>query len=278
MMRANPLSQFKMPALMGILNLTPDSFSDGAMFNDPERALEHARSLLEAGAGIIDLGGESTRPGALEVSVEEELQRVLPVLRKLGGLHPRPRISIDTRHARTAEACIAEGANLINDISALRHDPDMAPLLAGFPQVDVILMHMRGQPETMQVAPRYDDLYNDIKGFFIERIEFCEAHGIARERLFLDPGIGFGKTAEHNLALLGALHRFAELGLPIVLGASRKRFIDAISASAPDQRLAGSLAAALVGAMQGVAILRVHDVFAHNQFFKVLRAIVGEKA
>jgi len=135
-MSANPLSQFKMPALMGILNLTPDSFSDGAMFNDPERALEHARSLLEAGAGIIDLGGESTRPGALEVSVEEELQRVLPVLRKLGGLHPRPRISIDTRHARTAEACIAEGANLINDISALRHDPDMAPLLAGFPQVD----------------------------------------------------------------------------------------------------------------------------------------------
>jgi len=263
---------------MGILNLTPDSFSDGAMFCDPERALEQALMLLEAGAQIIDLGGESTRPGASEVPVEEELQRVLPVLRRLIRLHPRPRISIDTRHARTARVCIEEGATMINDISALRHDPQMASLLSDYPQVEIILMHMQGQPETMQVAPKYIDLCGEIKSFFEERIEFCESCGIARERLYLDPGIGFGKTTEHNLALLRALDKFGDLGLPIVLGASRKRFIDSVSPSAPDQRLAGSLAAALAGSMQGVSILRVHDVFAHSQFFKVLQAIVGQKA
>lgn len=259
---------------MGILNLTPDSFSDGARYLVPERALEHAARLIEAGAGIIDLGGESTRPGSQEVSPHEEIARVLPVLRVLRKRHPGIMLSVDTRHAETAEMAIEAGADIINDISALRHDPAMAGILSAHPRVKIILMHMQGQPQTMQTAPHYDDLIGEIRDFFTGRIEFCEARGIDRSRLMLDPGIGFGKNLEHNLKLLATQTPFMAFGLPLVLGASRKRFIDAICSSAPDQRLAGSLAAALSVAMQGDVILRVHDVFEHAQFFKVLGAVI----
>ena len=268
------LSSLAAPCLMGILNLTPDSFSDGARYLDPERAVEHADRMVKAGAGIIDLGGESTRPGSEEVPPAEEIQRILPVLRILRKRYPHIELSIDTRHSETAEAAIEAGADIINDISALRHDPDMAAVLAAHSRVKVILMHMQGQPQTMQDAPHYDDLVGEINGFFAQRIEFCEANGIGRPRLMLDPGIGFGKTLEHNLKLLAAFNLFREHGLPLVLGASRKRFIDAVFASGPDQRLAGSLAAGLAAALQGDCILRVHDVFEHAQFFAVLKAIL----
>lgn len=268
------LSNFVIPRLMGILNLTPDSFSDGARYLDHELALEHADRMVKAGAGIIDLGGESTRPGSEEVPPAEEILRILPVLRKLRKRYPHIELSIDTRHSETAEAAIEAGADIINDISALRHDPDMAVVLAAHPKVKIILMHMQGQPQTMQNAPHYHDLVGEINSFFIQRIEFCEANGIERSRLMLDPGIGFGKTAGHNLKLLAALNLFREHGLPLVLGASRKRFIDAVFASGPDQRLAGSLAAGLAAALQGDCILRVHDVFEHAQFFAVLKAVL----
>lgn len=268
-------AQHKIPSLMGILNMTPDSFSDGARYMDPELALEHAARLIKAGADIIDLGGESTRPGSREVPAEEEISRILPVLERLKVAFPQIQLSVDTRHAGTAEASIKAGAHFINDISALRHDKNMARLLAAHPDVRIILMHMQGQPQTMQLAPSYDDLFGEIREFFRSRITYCESFGIDRERILLDPGIGFGKNLEHNLRLLKGLDLFSDLGLPIVLGASRKRFIDAVSPSSADQRLGGSLAAALTGALQGVAILRVHDVFEHAQFFKVLSAITG---
>jgi len=263
------------PRLMGILNLTPDSFSDGDRFMAPKLALEHATRLIKAGAEIIDLGGESTRPGSAEVPADQEISRVLPVLESLKADFPQIQFSVDTRHAATAEAAIKAGADIINDISALRHDRKMAALLAGYPEVKIILMHMQGQPQTMQLAPSYDDLFGEIREFFRSRIAYCESHGIDRQRLMLDPGIGFGKNLEHNLMLLKGLDLFQELELPIVLGASRKRFIDAVSPAFADQRIGGSLAAALMGALQGAVILRVHDVFEHAQFFKVLNAITG---
>lgn len=269
------LSGLQIPRLMGIVNLTPDSFSDGARYLDPDRAVDHAERLIEAGAEIIDLGGESTRPGSTEVKPEIEIQRVLPVLERLHARFPETALSIDTRHALTARTAIAAGATIVNDISALRHDPDIAKVLADHPRVRIILMHMLGQPQTMQQSPHYEDVVQDILAFFKERIAWCETSGIAPERLMLDPGIGFGKSLQHNLKLLSSLSLFRGLGLPLVLGASRKRFIDGISVSPPDQRLGGSLAAALCGALQGVAVIRIHDVYEHNQFFKVLNAIKG---
>ncbi|MCB5229686.1 MAG: dihydropteroate synthase [Candidatus Cloacimonetes bacterium] len=269
------LQDIKQPRLMGILNVTPDSFSDGGMYLDPDLAIQQGILMIESGAAIIDLGGESTRPSSSETDAQEEQKRVIPVLRELIQRYPHITYSIDTRHAATAAAAIELGASIVNDISALQHDPQMAALLAKHPRVQVILMHMQGQPQTMQDAPFYTDLLGEIKDFFAARIAFCTDAGIDPSRLILDVGIGFGKTAQHNLQLLAQLDTFTELGMPLVLGASRKSFIDQYSPSGVQDRLAGSLAAALVSALQDVEILRVHDVAEHRQFFALLNAITG---
>lgn len=260
---------------MGILNLTPDSFSDGGQFFEAEAAYKHAVKMIDEGADIIDLGGESTRPGASELPPDDEVRRVMPVLSRLHRDFPTLPLSIDTRHSETAAIAIGAGAMMVNDISALSHDPGMAALLARHPQVKVILMHMQGSPQTMQDKPWYEDLLAEISDFFAERISYCASSGIAKERLMLDPGIGFGKNMDHNLCLLANLSHFKSFGLPLVLGASRKRFIDAVHPSAVEERLPGSLASAYFGALQGVDIIRVHDVASHLQFFKVMQAIQG---
>lgn len=272
------LASIKTPRLMGILNITPDSFSDGARFFGPEAAISHAEKLIEEGADILDIGAESTRPGSDELFVDEEIHRLKPVLSALVKLYPGFPLSIDTRHAQTAALAIEMGVKTINDVSALTHDPEMAPLLAGHPEVAVIMMHIQGTPRTMQDAPCYEDLFGEIKGFFTSRIGYAESQGIDRSRLMLDPGIGFGKNLEHNLSLIANMSRFQSFGLPLVLGASRKSFIGKIHPSEPQQRICGSLAAALCAFLQDVAILRVHDVAEHLQFFDVLRAIAEARA
>ncbi len=267
---------FKTPQLMGILNVTDDSFSDGGRFASPEQALAQARILVEAGADILDIGGESTRPGARPVPVAEELRRVLPVVAKVRENWPDLPVSVDTRNSEVAQAAMELGATIINDISALNYDPRMAELLASHPGVKVVLMHMRGQPETMQSDPFYTDVLAEIDSFFTARIDFAVSRGIDRANLILDPGIGFGKTPRHNFQLLAQLDRFRKHGLPLLLGASRKRFIASLNPSGPQERMGGTLAAAVMAAWQGVDILRVHDVQAHRQFFAVLRAIGKE--
>lgn len=267
---------FKTPQLMGILNVTDDSFSDGGRFASPEQALAQARILVEAGADILDIGGESTRPGARPVPVAEELRRVLPVVAKVRENWPDLPVSVDTRNSEVAQKAMELGATIINDISALNHDPRMAELLASHPGVKVVLMHMRGQPETMQSDPVYTDVLAEIDSFFTARIDFAVSRGIDRANLILDPGIGFGKTPRHNFQLLARLDQFTKHGLPLLLGASRKRFIASVNPSGPQERMGGTLAAAVMAAWQGVDILRVHDVQAHRQFFAVLRAIGKE--
>ena len=247
------------PRLMGILNVTPDSFSDGGRFLRPEAAVMQAR-LMATGADIIDIGGESTRPGAVEVAVDAEIQRTAPVIAALrdGGLDLP--VSIDTRKAAVAAVSLAAGASWVNDVTALRFDPAMAGVVAssGCP---VILMHSIETPLTMQDDPVYDDVLLDVYDALAARIVFAEAAGIARNRIAIDPGIGFGKTLAHNLSLLARLSLFHNLGVPVLLGASRKRFIGTLSAeSDAARRLPGSLAVALAGVAQGVQMLRVHDV------------------
>ncbi|MBC7349305.1 MAG: dihydropteroate synthase [Candidatus Aminicenantes bacterium] len=263
------------PWLAGILNVTPDSFSDGGQYLEPGQAVERALRLVEQGARIIDIGGESTRPGSKEVPAEEELARIIPVIKKL-----RPQtaalISIDTRKSLVARAALDEGADLINDISALGHDPEMATVAtaAGVP---VILMHMLGSPETMQLNPQYDDLLGEIRAFFLERISRAEAAGIAPDRLVLDPGLGFGKTLEHNLTLINRLDYFLDLGKPVMVGPSRKSFIGFILEVPVDQRLEGTLAAAIISWLRGAAIIRVHDVLETKKALQVAQSIVKEE-
>jgi dihydropteroate synthase len=267
------MKTFKIPALMGILNITEDSFSDGGKFLQLEDALHQAEKLISEGADILDLGAESTRPGSLPVSEEIELQRLIPVLTEIRAKWQEIPISIDTRKSRVAQVAIDLGANIINDISALRFDPEMADVLSAHPQVKVILMHMQGEPQIMQENPHYKDLFGEINAFFEERIADAETKGISRERIYLDPGIGFGKTAEHNFKLLAHLEKFSRHHLPLVIGVSRKRFIASIDNSSVEERLGGTLAAGLVAAFKGAEILRVHNVQAHRQFFQVLKAI-----
>lgn len=245
------------PLVMGIVNVTADSFSGDGLAHDTAAAIVRARAQVAAGAGIIDLGAESTRPGAAPVSASQEIDRLLPVLEGLKDLG-RP-VSVDTRHAATMRAAAAAGAALINDISALEGEGSLAAAAAsGLP---VVLMHMQGEPGTMQQAPRYDDVVAEVLAYLESRIAACAAAGIARAKIILDPGIGFGKTVEHNLALLRALPRFHGLGCPVLVGVSRKSFIGAIAAEPdPARRLPGSLAVALHAAARGAAILRVHDV------------------
>jgi dihydropteroate synthase len=264
------------PLVMGILNVTPDSFSDGGRFDAAEAAIGAGHAMLEAGADILDIGGESTRPGAEAVSPEEELARILPVVRELGKAAP---VSVDTRNASVMEAVLEAGAEVVNDISALRHDAASLRVLMRA-EAPVILMHMPGDdPRRMQEFARYEDVVLEVARFLRDRVATLEALGIPRGRIAIDPGIGFGKTMEHNLALIERLPILAGVGCRIVFGASRKRFIGRLSGvEAAEERLAGSLAAALAAAQRGAAILRVHDVAETVQALAVWRACEAGEA
>jgi dihydropteroate synthase len=263
---------FDRTRLMGIVNVTPDSFSDGGDFLQADIAAQHAQRLIEEGAEIVDIGGESTRPGSMEVSLDEERQRILPVLDRLEDL--RAAISVDTRKAAMMREAAEVGADFINDVSALTHDPESLGVAAAI-GAPVILMHSRGDPRTMQDNPQYDDVLLDVYDYLESRIAACVQAGIKRELIVVDPGIGFGKTLDHNLALLAGLSLFHGLGAPLLLGASRKRIIGSITGKRdPKERVPGSLAVALAGAAQAVQILRVHDVDATRQALDVWRAAV----
>ncbi|MBE0532059.1 MAG: dihydropteroate synthase [Rhodospirillales bacterium] len=264
------------PLVMGIINVTPDSFSDGGEFLDAERAIAHGRRLVAEGADILDVGGESTRPGAAAVSPETETARVLPVVRALAA--EGFAVSIDTRRAAVMKAALEAGARIVNDITALEGDP-RAPGVVADAAAPVVLMHMQGEPGTMQNDPRYVDAALDVFDYLRDRIAACEAAGIPRRRIAVDPGIGFGKTVAHNLRILGCLELFLGLGCVILLGVSRKSFIGRLShGEPPAERLAGSLAAALAGAARGAHILRVHDVAETRQALAVWQAIADAEA
>jgi len=245
------------PLVMGVVNVTPDSFSDGGAWLDPGAAVAHGHDLARQGADILDIGGESTRPGAEPVPEDEELRRVVPVLEGLAGAGPR--LSIDTSKAAVAAAALQAGATIVNDVTALRGDPAMADLLAQH-DCDVCLMHMLGEPRTMQRDPRYDDVVADVKAFLSERLAFAVAQGIAEERVWLDPGIGFGKTIEHNLELLRRLHELAALGRPLVVGTSRKSFLGTMTGRGPHERVPATIATNVLALAAGARIFRVHDV------------------
>lgn len=270
--RQLPLSR---PLVMGILNVTPDSFSDGGRFFSAEAALEQAVRMVSEGADIIDIGGESTRPGATAVDPEEELRRVLPVVTRVHH-ECDVCISIDTYRASTAAAAIEAGAQIVNDISALRSDDEMATLIAKT-KVPVILMHMQGTPGNMQTDPGYRNCGEEICEFFEARIDFCVRHEIDKSKLILDPGIGFGKRLCDNLEILGRLSRFTEFGLPVMVGVSRKSFISMVAPESPaaDQRLGGSIAAAVASVANGAAIVRVHDVAPTVEALKVFMGIAA---
>ena len=248
------------PRVMGIVNVTPDSFSDGGRLGSIEAAVAHGLRLVEQGADILDIGGESTRPGAAPVPGADEIARVLPVIEGLRARWAGP-ISIDTMKPEVARAAVVAGATMWNDVAALGFTPDAMAVAAEL-RCDVALMHMKGEPRTMQAAPRYDDVAAEVTDWLAARAEAVMAAGVARERIWLDPGLGFGKTAQHNLALTGHLGRLAALGFPILYGASRKRMIQSIdpTATEPSDRLGGSLALALEAARRGAGIIRVHDV------------------
>ncbi|MGL6005983.1 dihydropteroate synthase [Aeromonas sobria] len=245
------------PHVMGILNVTPDSFSDGGNFNQIERAMAHARQMVSDGATLIDIGGESTRPGAPDVSEQEELDRVIPVIKRIAA-ELEVMISLDTSKAGVMREGCQAGAHLINDVRALQEEGALQA--AAEARVPVCLMHMQGQPRTMQVEPHYDDLLGEVHAFFDERITACMAAGIAREQLLLDPGYGFGKTLAHNYQLLAAQKELLDYGLPLLVGMSRKSMIGNLLGRPVDERLAGSLACALIGMQHGARIIRVHDV------------------
>lgn len=261
------------PQVMGIVNVTPDSFSDGGAYDTLEAAIAHALKLAEEGADILDIGGESTRPGAEEVSLEEELRRVIPVIEQLAKQTSLP-ISIDTSKPEVMRAAVAVGAGMINDVQALRREGalDAAASLG----VPVVLMHMLGEPRSMQDVPEYDDVVGDVHRFLAERLFAAEMSGIAKKNLLVDPGFGFGKNTQHNLALLAQLERFTELGVPVLAGLSRKRSIGEITGrGAARDRVAGSVAAHLIAAQRGAMILRVHDVAATVDALKVWNAVAA---
>ncbi len=263
------------PALFGILNVTPDSFSDGGDFLDPEAAARQAELLIDEGAHVVDVGGESTRPGSDPVSEEEELRRVVPVVRKILEARPETVVSVDTYRARTAEAALDAGARVVNDVTALRGDPRMAALVAdaGCP---IVLMHMLGEPKTMQREPRYDDVTREVRGFLEERAGYANAAGVEEEDIILDPGIGFGKTLEHNLTLLARLDEIVALGPPVLLGSSRKRFLGSITGAAEAKdRLFGTVATTVLGYGRGATLFRVHDVRANREALAVAEAVLA---
>lgn len=259
------------PLVMGVVNVTPDSFSDGGLFASCERAVAHALDLVEQGADILDIGGESTRPGAEPVAAAAELERVIPVIEGIRAVSAAP-VSIDTSKPAVMRAAVDAGAGMINDVSALRA-PGAVSTAAEL-GVAVCLMHMQGEPRTMQQAPTYQDVVADVLAFFQERIRDCLAAGMRPEALVLDPGFGFGKTLAHNLQLLAGLRHFTALGLPVLAGLSRKSMLGAITGrERPDQRVAASVAAAMLAAERGAAIIRVHDVAETVDALKVLQAL-----
>jgi len=260
------------PRVMGIVNVTPDSFSDGGRFNSAERAVEHALKLVEEGADMLDIGGESSRPGAEPVTLDEELQRVIPVVERLAGKIGVP-ISVDTYKPEVMRAAIAAGADIINDIRALQEPGALAVVAAS--NVGVCLMHMQGTPQTMQQDPHYADVTAEVRNVLGDRAQAAIAAGIARERIMLDPGFGFGKRSEHNIALLRHLSGQCALGYPVLVGLSRKSVLGHLTGSGVDQRLPASVAAAVVSAMKGAKILRVHDVAATVEALKVVAAAEG---
>ncbi len=245
--------------VMGVVNVTPDSFSDGGLFGDAGAAIAHALQLEAEGAGILDIGGESTRPGAEPVDAPAELERVLPVIEGLRARGVGVQISIDTSKAPVAAAALDAGATMVNDVTALRGDPEMAGLVAAR-GVPCCLMHMLGEPRTMQDDPRYDDVVSEVKAFLEERMAFAVACGVAEQSILLDPGIGFGKTAEHNLELLARVDELVALGRPVVIGTSRKSFLGRITGRAVDDRLAATIATNVLAYERGARVFRVHDV------------------
>jgi dihydropteroate synthase len=259
------------PKLMGVVNVTPDSFSDGGLFLDAEAAIEHGRKLAAQGAEMLDVGGESTRPGAEEVSAEEELRRVEPVV---AGLAEVATVSIDTSKLSVAEAALDAGAAIVNDVTALRGDPEIGGLCAER-DAGLVLMHMLGNPRTMQRDPRYEDVVDNVKAFLAERLETAIGVGVDEERIWLDPGLGFGKALEHNLELLRRLGELRELGRPLLIGTSRKSFLGKIDDSPVGERLGGTIATSVLAAAEGVDVLRVHDVAETVEAMRVASAILG---
>jgi dihydropteroate synthase len=258
---------------VGVVNVTPDSFFDGGLYFEPARAIDRALALAAEGADIIDIGGESSRPGSNPIPAKEEKKRILPVVEVLRQKNS-VLISVDTTKAEVAEAALAAGADIINDISAGRFDPRMLPIAARSGAA-VILMHMKGTPRTMQIAPHYDDVLGEVKAFLKERLEAAESCGLPRESVLLDPGIGFGKELGHNLVLLNGLGALAELGRPLLVGISRKSFIGKILKVEAQDRLEGTIAAAVVSILRGASLLRVHDIQAVKQAVAVAEAILS---
>lgn len=262
--------------VMGVLNVTPDSFFDRGRFFDKKKAVARAFEMAASGADIIDIGGESTRPGAKEVNAEIELARVIPVIEALSGKIKKP-ISIDTRKANVAEAAIKAGATIVNDVSALNHDLSMADVIAKY-NSSVILMHMKGTPDNMQRSPKYKDIIKEIIHYFSRSINIALAAGVRKKSIILDPGIGFGKTKEHNLEILRNLRDFRQLGFPICIGTSRKSFIGKIlNSDDPGDRLAGTMATCAVAIMNGADIIRVHDVKEAANVARITDSIIKEK-
>jgi dihydropteroate synthase len=270
---AGRILKFDRPNIVGIVNVTPDSFSGDGLSASLDAAAAHGLRLVEEGADALDVGGESTRPGATEVSIEDELARVIPVIERLARETNVP-IAVDTSKPEVMRAAVAAGAGMINDVYALRRDGalDAAAEL----RVPVVLMHMQGTPPDMQDAPQYDDVVSEVHRFLTERIFACEMSGIAKKKIVIDPGFGFGKTLDHNLALLRQLARFSELGVPVMAGLSRKGMLGALTGRAVDARVHGSVAAALIAAQNGAKLLRVHDVAATVDALKVWNAVAAQ--
>lgn len=260
--------------LMGVVNVTPDSFSDAGQYLEPDKAIRHGIELADQGAAFLDIGGESTRPGADPVGAEEELRRVLPVVEGLAAARRVVRLSIDTSKAAVAAEAIRRGTTIVNDITALRGDPNMAEVIADA-GVDCCLMHMLGEPRTMQQDPRYDDVVAEVKAFLEDRLAFAVSAGIAEERITLDPGIGFGKTAAHNLELLARLGELVAIGRPVMIGTSRKSFLGRLTGRPVDERLAATIASCVLAYEHGARVFRVHDVGPVSDALKVAAATVA---
>jgi dihydropteroate synthase len=272
--RAGTLTTSPGPVVVGILNVTPDSFSDGGDFLDPEAAAEHAAAMLDEGADMLDIGGESTRPGSDPVSQEEEIRRVVPVIERILAVRPEVVISLDTYRSGTATAALEAGASLVNDVTALRGDPRMVSVIEEA-ECPVILMHMQGEPKTMQKDPYYQDVVGEVRDFLAERAEYAVAAGVRPQNVILDPGIGFGKNLEHNLALLRNLDAIVDLGFPVLIGASRKRFIERITGvQVARDRISGTVATTVLAFEQGAKFFRVHDVAANREALAVAGAVL----
>ncbi|MBX9894941.1 MAG: dihydropteroate synthase [Nitrosomonas sp.] len=258
---------------MGIVNITPDSFSDGGLFLSEQQAIAHANRLISEGADILDIGGESTRPGSQQVDIDEELKRIMPVLEAL--VHTGVPISVDTSKPEVMKRAIAAGAQMINDVHALRN-PHALEEVAANAHVKICLMHMQGMPQNMQANPQYTDIVTEVKNFLQQRIQIAEAWGISKDRLVIDPGFGFGKTLQHNLTLLNRLDKFTELDVPVLAGLSRKSMLGAITGNTVHQRLHESVAAALLAVIKGARIVRVHDVKASKDALAVYHAMIQQ--